>query len=79
MRNWTWRGQGTKRNGQEAPEARGLHHDPEPVPIIPLCATYGPTEAKASEPRAATSRRSGGSLSRRSRCFWLIHYKYINI
>lgn len=65
-RNWTQRGQGTERNGQEAPEAWDLCHDSEPVHIIPLRATDDPKdddEAKASEPRAEVSRRAWVGVS----------------
>lgn len=68
-RNWTQSGEDTKREGQEAAEAWDLSLDSEPVPIIPLCAMYGPSrlgdkaKAKRATRRNLTEHR-GGDLFR---------------
>lgn len=69
-RNWTPRGEDAKQGRQEAPEAGDLSLDSEPVPIIPLCAMYGPTDLvtqpKPSEPCVEISQNTGaGSASDR--------------
>lgn len=65
--NWTRRGEDTKRGGQDATEAWDLSLDSEPVPIIPLCAMYGPTDLvtqpKPNEPRVEISQNTGAGSS----------------